>query len=156
MTWQQDRAIKAVQSFVEIPIREARDVALERPELGLGSGSIAEKIYAREREFVAEERAKRPIIPCEVQAVRIGDLGIVTNGAEFFCQLGLDIKAASPFKRTWVSSLTNQGLGYVPTPSAFYAGGYEPRTARTSKMAPWAGQALVETSLKTLKALAGD
>ena len=40
---------------------------------------------------------KRPVIPCEVQAIRIGELGIVTNGAEFFCQLGLDIKAASPF-----------------------------------------------------------
>jgi neutral ceramidase len=156
MTWQQDPVIKAVQNFVEIPIREPRDVALETPELGLGSGSIAERIYARERELVAQERAKRPIIPCEVQAVRIGDLGIVTNGAEFFCQLGLDVKAASPFARTWVSSLTNQWIGYVPTPSAFYAGGYEPRTARSSKMAPWAGQALVETSLKALKGLAGD
>ncbi len=156
MTWHQDPLIKAVQTYVEIPIREPRDVALETPELGLGSGSVAEKVYARERELVAQERARQPVISCEVQAVRIGELGIVTNGAEFFCQLGLDIKAASPFKRTWVSSLTNQWIGYVPTPSAFYAGGYEPRTARSSKMAPWAGQALVETSLKALKNVAID
>ena len=92
-----------------------------------------------------------PIIPCEVQAIRIGDLGLVTNGAEFFCQLGLDIKAASPLERTWVVSLANQWIGYVATPSAYYAGGYEPRTARSAKMAPWAGQSLVEGSLAALK-----
>jgi hypothetical protein len=155
MTWHHDRVIKAVQTFVPIPIREPRDVETERPESGLGSGSVAEKVYALEREAVAQERARRPIIPCEVQAMRVGDLGIVTNGAEFFCQLGLDIKAASPFVRTWVSSLTNQWIGYVATPSAFYAGGYEPRTARSAKMAPWAGQALVEASLKALKAVTG-
>jgi hypothetical protein len=155
MTWRHDSLIKAVQTFVPIPIREARDVALETPELGLGAGSAAEKIYARERELVAEERAKRPVFPCEVQALRIGDLGIVTNGAEFFCQLGLDIKAASSFRRTWIASLANQWIGYVATPSAYYAGGYEPRTARSAKMAPWAGQALVEASLKALKMIAG-
>ena len=99
------------------------------------------------------ERAKRPVIPCEVQAIRIGDLGIVTNGAEFFCQLGLDIKAASPLTRTWVVSLANQWIGYVATPSAYYAGGYEPRTARSAKMAPWAGQSLVEGSLTALKSV---
>ncbi|MHC5540568.1 hypothetical protein ACYOEI_20295, partial [Singulisphaera rosea] len=86
-----------------------------------------------------------------VQAMRVGGLGIVTNGAEFFCQLGLDIKAASPFGRTWVVSLANQWIGYVATPSAYYAGGYEPRTARSAKLAPWAGQALVETSLAALQ-----
>ena len=102
------------------------------------------------RELVAQERAKRPVIPCEVQAIRIGDLGIVTNGAEFFCQLGLDIKAASPFARTWVVSLANGWIGYVPTASAYYAGGYEPRTARSAKMAAWAGQSLVEASLGRL------
>jgi hypothetical protein len=151
LTWRSDAPIQAAQTFAPIPIRDERDMALHTPALGLGSGSAADKIYARERELVAQERAKRPVIPCEVQALRIGELGLVTNGAEFFCQLGLDIKAASPFTRTWIVSLANQWIGYVATPSAFYAGGYEPRTARSAKMAPWAGQALVEASLAALK-----
>ena len=151
LSWKKDAVLQAVQTAVPIPIREPRDMALETPAGGLGAGSVAEKVYARERELLAEERAKRPVIPCEVQAIRIGDLGIVTNGAEFFCQLGLDIKAASPFARTWVVSLANQWIGYVATPSAYYAGGYEPRTARSAKMAPWAGQSLVESSLTALK-----
>ena len=150
MSWKKDAVVQPVQSFVNIPIRDATEAGRATPTLGLGSGAAVDKIYARERELVAQERAKRPVIPCEVQAIRIGDLGIVTNGAEFFCQLGLDIKAASPFPRTWVVSLANGWIGYVPTASAYYAGGYEPRTARSAKMAAWAGQSLVEAALAAL------
>jgi neutral ceramidase len=151
LTWQKEAILQAAATFVPIPIREPREQPHETPALGLGSGSVADKIYAHEREAVEKERATRPVIPCEVQAIRIGELGLVTNGAEFFCQLGLDIKAASPLRRTWVISLANQWTGYVATPSAYYAGGYEPRTARSAKMAPWAGQSLVEGSLTALK-----
>jgi neutral ceramidase len=151
MSFRKDADVQAAQTFVNIPIRDASEDGRETPALGLGSGSTVDKIYASERELVAQERARRPVIPCEVQAIRIGELGIVTNGAEFFCQLGLDIKAASPFGRTWVVSLANGWIGYVPTASAYYAGGYEPRTARSAKMAPWAGQSLVEGSLAALE-----
>jgi neutral ceramidase len=155
MTWAKEAEIKVAQTFVNVPIRDSTEAGREIPALGLGSGPVVEKIYARERELVEQEHAKRPVIRCEVQAIRIGDLGIVTNGAEFFCQLGLDIKVASPFARTWVVSLANDWIGYVATPSAYYAGGYEPRTARSAKMAPWAGQSLVEGSLAALKLARG-
>jgi hypothetical protein len=148
MEWQKQVKLAAVRTTVPIPIRE--EDGRETPKVGLGAGSVAEKIYARERELLARERAERPVIDCEAQALRIGDLGIATNGAEFFCQLGLDIKAASPFPKTWVVSLANQWIGYVATPSAYYAGGYEPRTARSAKLAPWAGQVLVEADLAAL------
>ncbi|HEU5117739.1 MAG TPA: hypothetical protein VFT74_14020 [Isosphaeraceae bacterium] len=151
MPWQKEAGLKAIRMTVPIPIRDEAEVARQTPKLGLGSGSVAEEIYDRERELLARERQERPVVDCEVQAMRIGPLGIATNGAEFFCQLGLDIKAASPFQPTWVVSLANQWIGYVATPSAYYAGGYEPRTARSAKLAPWAGQTLVETALKALK-----
>lgn len=151
MEWRKDAEVKAVSLFVPIPIRDEQEVARQTPKSGLGSGSVAEEVYARERELLAKERKEQPVIDCEVQAIRIGDLGIATNGAEFFCRLGLDVKAASPFHPTWVVSLANQWVGYVATPSAYYAGGYEPRTARSAKLAPWAGQSLVETALKALR-----
>jgi hypothetical protein len=47
-------------------------------------------------------------------------------------------------------SLANQYIGYVATPTAYYAGGYEPRSARSAKLAPWAGQSLVEAALGAL------
>jgi hypothetical protein len=49
-----------------------------------------------------------------------------------------------------VVSLANEWVGYVPTAQAFVGGGYEPRTARSSKLAPEAGQRLLETALKAL------
>jgi neutral ceramidase len=153
MVWTKDAELGAVRTTVKIPIREERDEP-SGPQRGLGAGTVAEEVYRRERTYIAEERRRRPILDCEVQAIRIGNLGIATNGAEFFCQLGLDIKAASPFPKTWVVSLANECIGYVPTPSAYYAGGYEPRTARSSKLAPWAGQALVEGGLAALAKVA--
>ncbi len=151
MDWQKDAELKAARLSVPIPIRDEEEIARQTPQTGLGSGSVADPIYARERELLAKERQEKPVIDCEVQALRIGSLGVVTNGAEFFCQLGLDIKSASGFQPTWVVSLANQWIGYVATPSAYYAGGYEPRTARSAKLAPWAGQTLVQTALRALK-----
>jgi neutral ceramidase len=148
--WKKEASVASVRTVVPIPIRSEEEVKRQGPALGLGSGAGADTIYERERELVAKERVERPIVDCEVQAIRIGDLGIASNGAEFFCALGLDVKSASPFPATWVVSLANDWIGYVPTPSAYYAGGYEPRTARSAKLAPWAGQALVEGSLAAL------
>jgi neutral ceramidase len=153
MTWEPEAEVLAVRTSVPIPIRSELEEP-KGPGKGLGAGSDAEKIYAREHELVARERREKPIVDCEVQAIRIGGLGIATNGAEFFCGLGLDIKAASPFAKTWVVSLANDWVGYVPTASAYYAGGYEPRTARSAKLAPWAGQALLEGALAALRRVA--
>ena len=59
------------------------------------------------------------MIDCEVQGLRVGDVAIVANGAELFCQSALDIAEASPFEQTWVVTLANHYVGYVPTASAF-------------------------------------
>ena len=141
---------------VPCKIRDEPDVERETPPFGLGSNGkdgMYGKIFEAERKLVAAERAKNPILQCEVQAIRIGPLGIVTNGSELFVDFQLRIKKASRLPFTWVSTLTNEYIGYVPTPQAFAGGGYEPRTARSSKLAPDAGQRLVEGSLKALAAL---
>jgi hypothetical protein len=145
---------------VEVPcaIRELPEVAKETPAFGLGSDGkdrVVGKIFDAERKLVEAERKKTPQIACEVQAVRIGPLGVVTNGAEYFCEFGLKIKKASRLPFTWVSTLTNEYIGYVPTAGAFAAGGYEPRTARSSKLAGDSGQRLMEGALKALAKVAG-
>ena len=148
--WLKDAVTAVATEAVPLPIRSARDPARETPPFGLGSDSSPQvaRIYARERERVAEEGAKTPLVSAEVQGIRIGPLGIAANGSEYFCEFGLRIKKASRHGSTWVVSLANDYIGYVPTPQAFAAGGYEPRTARSSKLAPEAGQTLVEASLK--------
>jgi hypothetical protein len=153
MSWLKDASTAATSDMVPLAIRSEPDPDRERPPFGLGSdGSpqIAE-IYTRERRRVAEERAKTPRVAAEVQSMRVGPLGIAANGSEYFCDFGLRIKKASRHATTWVVSLANDYIGYVPTPQAFAAGGYEPRTARSSKLAPEAGQLIVEASLRTLR-----
>ena len=154
MGWQKEAPVAATAETAMIAIRPDPDPDAERPAFGLGSGDRVEKVYADERKKVAEERKKSPRIPCEVQAVRVGPLGIVTNGAEYFCEYGLRIKQCSPFTPTWVVSLANEWIGYVPTAQAFVGGGYEPRTARSSKLAVDAGQRLAEAALKALNEVA--
>jgi hypothetical protein len=153
MNWLKEGPTGATADTVPLPIRSEPDPDRERPPFGLGSDSspqIAE-IYARERKRVADERSRTPRVASEVQSLRIGPLGIAANGSEYFCEFGLRIKKASRHATTWVVSLANDYIGYVPTPQAFAAGGYEPRTARSSKLAPEAGQLIVEASLRTLR-----
>ncbi|HTL29522.1 MAG TPA: hypothetical protein VL282_09875 [Tepidisphaeraceae bacterium] len=133
-----------------IRVRSEAEADREVPAIGLSSRDPWPRIYAQEKLHIDALRKSQPVINCEVQAIRIGDLGIVSSGTELFCQPSLDIKRASPFARTWVVTLGNEYLGYVPTATAFYAGGYEPRTARSSFLAPDAAQKLVEGSLRAL------
>jgi hypothetical protein len=145
---EENALIAATTEYIPIRIRE--DDERDRPTLGLGSGAKWQELYDREAKFVADMRRSNPVLNCEIQAIRIGQLGIVTSGAELFCQPSLDIKHASRFERTWVVTRANEYLGYVPTGSAFYAGGYEPTTARSSFLAPDAAQKVVEASLHAL------
>jgi hypothetical protein len=65
----------------------------------------------------------------EIQALGIGDLGIVSAAAEPFVETGLAAKTRSPFARTFFAGYTNGCVGYVPTAQAYPLGGYEVRVA---------------------------
>jgi hypothetical protein len=152
MTWLTEAPVAVAVESVLLPLRPEPDPEAERPPFGLGSDNSKDiaDAYAKERKLVAEERKNTPKLTCEVQGVRIGPLGIATNGAEYFCEYGLRIKKASKMKPTWVVSLANEWIGYVPTAQAFVGGGYEPRTARSSKLSIDSGQRLLETALRAL------
>ena len=156
MTWLKEAPVASAVETVELPIRPDPDPDRERPAFGLGTGPVFEEAYVEERRLVAEERARTPEIPCEVQALRVGPLGIAANGAEYFCEYGLRIKQCSPMQPTWVVSLANGYIGYVATAQGFVSGGYEPRTARSSKMSIDTGQRLVEVSLEALAKVAPE
>jgi len=60
-----------------------------------------------------------------VQALRIGDQAIVSMPFEVLVEIGLEIKRASPFPRTFLISLANGSHGYLPRPHQHQLGGYE-------------------------------
>lgn len=60
-----------------------------------------------------------------LQSFAINDIGIASLPFEAFAQIGLDIKAQSPFKNTFTIELANGSFGYLPTPEQHKLGGYE-------------------------------
>lgn len=90
-------------------------------------------------------------VPLEVQVIRLdGDTAIVMLPSEIFVELGLAIKAASPFKTTLVIELTNDDIAYIPNRRAFAEGNYEPTNSRA---VPGTGEKLVEAATNLLQEL---
>ncbi len=154
LDWIDDADLAVTTETLSLDIRPEPDPAREKPPFGLGSQP--DEVFAKGRARVAAIRAKTPTLPTEIQALRIGPLGISANSAEFFCELGLTIKAASPTDATWVVTLSNGVIWYVPTAQAFLTGGYESRTTTSSMWTIDAGQKMVEASLRGLTRLAID
>ena len=94
------------------------------------------------------ERNGEPI-PAEVQVIALGqDVAWVSLPGEIFVELGLSIKAGSPFKETIIATLANGSVGYVPTWRAYAEGNYEVVTARCAE---GSGELLVQSALKQLR-----
>ncbi len=91
-----------------------------------------------------------------VQAVRIGDIAIVGVPAEFFTQLGIDIKKRSPFKHTIIAELANDHVGYVGNSEAYLLGGYQLWMGHHSYTERGTGELFVDTAVELLDRLHGE
>jgi hypothetical protein len=109
------------------------------------------EVYARETlkltKYPATVRAK-------LQAMRIGDVGIVTTPCETFVEIGLAIKRDSPLKPTFTIELANGYNGYLPTPEHHALGGYETWRARSSYLEVDASTKIVAVLMDLLKQVA--
>jgi hypothetical protein len=87
----------------------------------------------------------------EVQVITLGrDLAWVALGGEVFVELGLSIKAASPFKQTHVVELANGSFSYIPNRSAYAEGNYEVVSARCAE---GSGEMMVTAAIRMLAEL---
>ena len=110
-------------------------------------------IYARETLLLAEYP---DTVKLKLQAIRIGELGIVAIPAEVFTEIGLEIKRRSPLKPTFTIALANGWNGYLPTPQQHELAGYETWRARSSYLETGASPKIVETVLKLLNEVASE
>jgi hypothetical protein len=111
-------AVNYARRDVRVPRRDPADQR---------EGAIA-RLCWRPDSFEAAKRQvgrmpKTRTVP--VNAARVGPLGIATNPGELFVEWGLSVKKRSPFPHTIVCELTNEWIGYEPTPQAFQHEGYE-------------------------------
>jgi len=109
------------------------------------------QIYAREQLLLAAE----PERELKLQAIKIGELGIVAIPNEVFCLTGLKLKAQSPLVGTFVMSLANGSEGYIPPPEQHALGGYTTWAARTAALEVPAETKITETCLQLLEKVSG-
>jgi len=89
-----------------------------------------------------------------LHAWHIGEVSFATFPGEAFVELGLQLKRESPFPWTYPVELCNDCLGYLVTPQAWKAGGYESLVSTAAIAAPEASGLIVDEDLKLLNELA--
>jgi neutral ceramidase len=88
-----------------------------------------------------------------LQAVLIGEVAIVAVPAEYFTALGVDVKRRSPFRYTYVASLANDAIGYLPDREAHRLGGYQTWMGLHSCAEVGTGERVADEVLKMLDEL---
>ena len=149
--------IRFRSEIMEIPYRRPAPETVQKA-LALVSRPPEEKrqtewTFAKETVLLNERLRREAAARFEIQAIQIGPVILWANPSEFFAQLGLDLKARSPFPLTMVVELANGILGYVPTVEAFASdgGGYETRLTYYSNLEVGAGPRIVSASRKLIE-----
>jgi len=146
-------AIEELDLGVRLPAAE--EVAAAREILAAaGPGPYRERqhIYARETVLLSQSFPKTARTP--IQALRIGSLAVATFPGEAFVDLGLEVKAKSPFRPTLLIELANDYRGYLPTVEAHELGGYETWRAKSSFLETTAAPKMVAAALRLMGSLA--
>lgn len=74
-------------------------------------------------EIVGQGDERRAVM--ELQAIRLGQVGLVSAAGEIFVKTGLAVKARSPFAHTLFAGYSNGLVCYIPLPEDYPNGGYE-------------------------------
>jgi neutral ceramidase len=88
--------------------------------------------------------------PLKLTVGCVGDIAFVGFGGEVFNEIGAAVKAASPFRTTFIFTHCNGAAGYVPTRTSYAEGGYE---VQSSPYGPNAAEELTEAALQALREL---
>jgi neutral ceramidase len=107
-------------------------------------------------ELPGKERGKTTATPeappgkINITAARVGDVAFIGFGCEMLTEVGMAIKAASPFEQTFLITHCNGAAGYLPPAHVYKEGGYE---VESSPFAPAAAGLVVRQALRMLYAL---
>jgi hypothetical protein len=83
-------------------------------------------------------------VPLRINALRIGDLALVTFAAETFTEIGMKVKSASPAAHTLFASVSDGCISYLHTAESHTEGGYEVDVAPLAYRYPGRLQAACE------------
>ena len=114
-------------------------------------GETVIKVFRDMRKTLAPQQGQER--ETRLQVLLIGDVAIAGVPAEFFTQLGLDIKNRSPFRYTYVAELANDWIGYLPNREGHKLGGYQVWTGYHSYAEPGTGERIVDEIVAMLQEL---
>jgi hypothetical protein len=121
--------LKAAVGELELAVRRPTAEMIQWAEGVLAKGKDAKPAHKLEQPYAERTLAARDAKPDRImvvtQAFGIGELGIAAVPFEVFTEIGLEIKARSPFKDTFTIELANGSNGYLPPPGQHDLGGYE-------------------------------
>jgi len=148
-------ALGTRQAEIQLGVRRPSKADIERAERIVAEidgpeAKTREGVYAKEAIELSKYSDKVELI---VQAMRIGDIGIVAIPCEVFVEVGLEIKKKSPFETTFIIELANGYNGYLPTVDQHKLGGYETWPARSSYLEIGAAPKIINLSLELLNDL---
>lgn len=122
---------------------------------GAPDEEIALATFMVKRSNMAHSRAERfggkSHISTTVQVLMLGDVALAGTQGEPFCEIGLAVKARSPFPQAWFGGYTGPWLAYIPTANDYPKKGYE---VDTTPFAPEAAGILVEEASQLLEEIA--
>ena len=98
----------------------------------------------------AEIKRDYPTTSLNISVARMGDIAFVGLGSEVLTEIGMSIKAASPYEHTFVITHCNGAAGYLPPEHLYIEGGYE---ITSSPFAPKAAEMVVKQAVKMLHEL---
>jgi neutral ceramidase len=115
----EELTVASRQPTPEMIARAKQLLAASAPAIGWHP---LEKAYANR----VLQRAEAPAtVQVPLQVFRIGDVGLMSLPVETFAEMGLELKAKSPFPNSFTVSIGNGYYGYMPTPDQHRLGGYE-------------------------------
>lgn len=147
----------AIKRPIKFRVRQfddtAEDEAVTRycQKYAPGSAKVIINVFRNmRRELLSQQGEERETW---VQAIRIGDVAFVGVPAEYFTQLGIDIKNRSPFRHTYICELANDWVGYLPNHEGHKLGGYQVWTGYHSYAEPGTGERIADHAVGLLKEL---
>jgi len=99
---------------------------------------------------------ENPVDVLPIHVVRIGDVALVTEPCELYCQFGLDIKHRSSAGITAVIGLADGYGGYCPTIYGILGGGYSGQPIYWTRLEQNAGYKIVESAGRLINSLWRD
>jgi hypothetical protein len=157
MSFCSDPVIKHQYEDMQIPVRLPLQEQLERAEATLKKIDAGEEVPAMEQILAwgtvdLNNRFKdNPYDTVPVHVIRIGELAIVTQPCELYCQFGLNIKRRSPFAATAVFGIADGYNGYCPSIEGIMGGGYSGIPISWTRLSERAGYLIVDTASKLLR-----